>query len=148
MSVVIRSSKTDQYWQGDVVPVVRTGTATCPVAMMEHYYKIGKIAHDSCLPLFRGITNTKSGQCLRASGSLSYTRMRELFQAKLEDLRFDASKFGLHSLRAGGATAAANAGVADRLFKRHGRWRSESAKDSYIDASRDARMLVSKSLKL
>ena len=42
MSVVIRSSKTDQYRQGDVVPVARTGTATCPVAMMEHYYKIGK----------------------------------------------------------------------------------------------------------
>ena len=42
MSVVIRSSKTDQYRQGDVVPVARTGTAACPVAMMEHYYKIGK----------------------------------------------------------------------------------------------------------
>ena len=86
MSVVIRSSKTDQYRQGDVVPVARTGTATCPVAMMEHYYRIGKIAHDSCLPLFRGITNTKFGQRLRASGSLSYIQMRELFLAKLEEL--------------------------------------------------------------
>ena len=35
----------------------------------------------------------------------------------------------MHSLRAGGATAAANAGVPDRLFKRHGRWKSESAKE-------------------
>ena len=146
MSAVIRSSKTDQYQKGDVVPVARTGTATCPVAMMEHYWKI---AHDSCLPLFRRITNTKSGQRLRASGSLSYTQMRELFLAKVEELRFDASKFGLHSLQAGGATAAANAGVADRLFKCNGRWWSESAKDSYyIDDSRDARMSVSKSLKL
>ena len=121
MSVVIRSSKTDQYRQGDVVSVARTGTTTCPVAMMEHYYRIGKIAHDSCLPLFRGITNTKSGQHLRASGSLSYTRMQEIFLAKLEELGFDASKFGLYSLWAGGATAAANAGVVDRLFKHHGR---------------------------
>ena len=80
------------------MPVARTGTATCPVAMMEHYYKIGKIAHDSCLPLFRGITNTKSGQRLRAPGSLSYTQMREIFLAKLEELGFDASKFGLHWL--------------------------------------------------
>ena len=116
--------------------------------MMGHYYRIGKIAHDSCLPLFHGITNTKSGQRLRASGSLSYTRMREIFLAKLEELGFDASKFGLHSLRAGGATAASNAGVADCLFKCHGCWRSESAKDSYIDDSRDARMSVSRSLKL
>ena len=39
---------------------------------------------------------------------------------------------GFHSLRAGGASAAANAQVSDRLFKRHGRWKSEKAKDDYI----------------
>ena len=44
----------------------------------------------------------------------------------------DPKQFGMHSLRAGGATAAANAGVLDRLFKRHGHWRSETAKDGYI----------------
>jgi len=38
-------------------------------------------------------------------------------------------------LRAGGVTAAANAGVPDRVFKKHGRWRSESAKDGYIEDS-------------
>ena len=61
--------------------------------------------------------------------------MRELFLAKLKLLGFDATKFSLHSLRSGGATAAANAGVADRLFKRHGRWRSETAKDGYVKDS-------------
>ena len=148
MSVTIKSSKTDQYRQGEVVPVARTGTVTCPVKMMERYYKLGEIAHDSSLPQFRGVTSTKHGQRLRATGSLSYTRMRELFLGKLGELGLGASKFGLHSLRAGGATAAANAGVADRLFKRHGRWRSESAKDGYVDDSSDARLSVSKSLKL
>ena len=38
----------------------------------------------------------------------------------------------LHSLRAGGATSAANVGIPDRLFKRHGRWASENAKDGYV----------------
>ena len=33
--------------------------------------------------------------------------------------------FGLQSLRAGSATAAANNGVPDRLFKRHGYWKSD-----------------------
>ena len=33
----------------------------------------------------------------------------------------DISAIGTHSLRSGGATAAANAGVPDRRFKRHGR---------------------------
>ena len=74
--------------------------------------------------------------------------MRELFMVKLKELGFDASKFGMHSLRSGGASAAANAGVPDRLFKRHGRWRSETAKDGYIKDSTDALMSVSRSLEL
>ena len=32
----------------------------------------------------------------------------------------DVSNIGIDSLRAGGATAAANASIQDRLFKRHG----------------------------
>ena len=145
MLVRIRSSKTDQYRQGDTILVARTASPTCPVAMLEQYFKLGGLSHSSTLSLFRGITQTKQGERLRASGSLSYTRMRELFLAKLG---VDSSKFGLHSLRAGGASAAANAGVADRLFKRHGRWRSESAKDGYVKDSERALMSVTKSLNL
>ena len=74
--------------------------------------------------------------------------MRELFLSKLSELGYDTKQFGLHSLRAGGATAAANCGVPDRLFKRHGRWRSESAKDGYVEDAVASRMAVSKSLDL
>ena len=38
----------------------------------------------------------------------------------------------MHSLRSGGATAAANNGVKDRLFKRNGRWKTENVKDGYV----------------
>ena len=48
----------------------------------------------------------------------------------------------LHSLRIGGATKAANAGIKDRLFKRHGRWRSEQAKDGYVNDSISERLEV------
>ena len=44
----------------------------------------------------------------------------------------DSKTFGLHSLRAGGASAAANAGVPNWMFKRHGRWHSENGKDGYV----------------
>ena len=74
--------------------------------------------------------------------------MRELFLGKLSELGLDLKQFGLHTLRAGGATAAAKAGVPDRLFKRHGRWKPESAKDGYVEDSVAARMAVSKSLDL
>ena len=148
MSVHIRSSKTDQYRQGDSVLVARTGSKTCPVTMLERYYKMGSVSQSSSLSLFRGITKTKHGERLRATGSLSYSRMRELFLKKINELGYDAGKFGLHSLRSGGASAAANAGVADRLFKRHGRWRSEAAKDGYVKDSQQSLMSVSKSLEL
>ena len=56
------------------------------------------------------------------------------------------SKIAVHSLRFGGATAAANAGVKDRMFKRHGRWVSENAKDGYGKDNLDSMLSVSKSL--
>ena len=65
---------------------------------------------------------------------------------RIQGLGMDPKQFGMHSLRAGGATAAANAGVPDRLFKRHGHWRSESAKDRYVKDSVERRLSVSKSL--
>ncbi len=146
MSVHITSSKTDQYRLGDSVHVARTSSATCPVAMMERYFAVGGMAYTSKLLLFRGIVKTKSGERLRASGGLSYTRMRELFLHKIAKLGFDPKKYRLHSLRAGGATAAANAGVPDSLFKRHGRWKSESAKDGYVKDSVHSLLSVSKKL--
>ena len=54
----------------------------------------------------------------------------------------------MHSLRAGDATTAANAEVPDRLFKRHGRWKSETAKDGYIKDAVEKRLDVSKRLGL
>ena len=56
---------------------------------------------------------------------------------------YPAEQFELHSLRAGGATAAANAGIQDRLFKRNSRWKPDTAKDGYIEDSTDRRLSVS-----
>ena len=148
MTIRITSSKTDQYRQGDTVMVARTGTQTCPVAMLERYVAAAGITLSSPLRLFRGIVSTKRGERLRAAGSLGYARMRELLLTKLEQLGYDKRQFSLHSLRAGGASAAANAGVPDRLFKRHGRWKSETAKDGYVKDSSAALLSVSNSLKL
>ena len=66
----------------------------------------------------------------------------------LEAIGLDKRLFGLHSLRAGGASAAANAGVVDRLFKRHGRWKSENAKDGYVRDALQERLKVSRNLGL
>ena len=82
----------------------------------------------------------------RNSSPLSYTRARELVLTAFESIGLDKKNFGLHSLRAGGASAAANAHVSDRLFKKHGRWKSEKAKDGYIKDNVASLLSVSKSL--
>ena len=63
-----------------------------------------------------------------------------------KDIVPDICAIGTHSLRSGGATAAANAGIPDRLFKRHGRWSTDSAKDDYVKDSLSSRLSVSKAL--
>lgn len=147
MELFIESSKTDQYRDGAWVVIARTSSKLCPVAMMERYQSLAQITGQD-LPLFRGITNTRSGGKLRKGGSISYSRMREVVLDMLSAVGLDQRKFGLHSLRSGGASAAANAGVPDRMFKRHGRWRSENAKDGYIQDALDERLTVSRNLGL
>ena len=66
----------------------------------------------------------------------------------LAAIGLDKSKYGLHSLKSGGASAASNAGIPDRWFKRHGRWRSENAKDGYVKDKLDDRLAFSRSLGL
>ena len=149
MEIYIAKSKTDQYRQGNTVPIARTKNPTCPVMMLVKYFTTGEMAASSKQCLFRLITMTKLKQKLRGAGPLSYTRIRELVLAKLKSLGYDKTKFGLHSFRAGGASSAANNGeLPDRLFKRHGRWRSENVKDGYIEDSLETRLRVSRSLGL
>ena len=146
VKISLPRSKTDQLRQGHEVLIARTSTPTCPVAMLQRYMAAAGIAPTSDLFLFRGICKTKDGEKLRASGCLSYTTVRELFKKKLADLGHSSDGFGLHSLRAGGASAAAQAGVPDRLFKQHGRWSSETAKDGYIEDSKENRLSVSQNI--
>ena len=96
--------------------------------------------------LFRPICSSKRGESLRVSEGISNPCLSEQFKRKLNQLGYNAEEFGLHSLRAGGATVAANASVPDCNFKRHERWKSQSAKDCYVEDSLQSRLSVSKRL--
>ena len=148
MKLVIRKSKTDQYRQGNEVLVARTGNSTCPVKMMEVYLRLAEADLQSDEMLFRPIVATKRGARLRSSGKMSYTRTRELVLGALSNIGLDKSQFGVHSLRAGGATAAASAGIPDRAFKKHGRWKSERAKDRYVKDTESYRLSVTRDIGL
>ena len=132
LKIHIVRSKTDQLQQGDEVLVARTNNNTCPVEMLERYMRRTGLSPEDQWSLIRPIQNTKKGECLQDTGKISYSCLRDLFRKKLADLGFPPDEFGLYSLWAGGATAAANAKVPDRMFKRHGHWKSENAKDGYF----------------
>ena len=79
---------------------------------------------------------------------ISYTTFRDHLSKSLRSVVPDPSVYGTHSFRSGGATKAANSGVGERVFQRHGRWKSVSAKDGYVKDNITSRISVSKSLGL
>ena len=94
--------------------------------MLERYVRAANLDLSSSLPFFRSLHFHKvtPSYSLRSTGMI-YTRTREIVLQAFARLGYPIHLFGLHSLRAGGASAAANAGVRDRLFKRHGRGKSD-----------------------
>lgn len=146
--LIIPSSKTDKYHEGRAVVISSCEPGYCPVELLMKYVKLAEIK-DADSFIFRSLSKVKGGYRLREMNQpMSYTRVREIILHALRPLVDDVSKFGVHSLRAGGATAAAQAGVQDRLFKRHGRWKTENAKDGYVKDSVKDLLSVSKSLGL
>ena len=64
----------------------------------------------------------------------------------IRTIGLDRAMFGMHSFRRGGATEAARRGISDRLFKKHGRWKSDNAKDGYVSEDLETRLSVTKNL--
>ena len=146
IEVNVERSKTDTLRHGSSVSIAATGEITCPKLCLLNYFEAAKIPPDSENFIFRPIIKTSSGYKLDKKRKLSYTRTREIFLERLQDLGLDKSKFGLHSLRSGGASAACKAGVSDRLIMKHGRWKSEKSKDRYIHETVQQKLSVTKNI--
>ena len=151
MKIFIEKSKTDIYRDGKWVFISASEDAYyCPEANLKRYFVMAKI--DNPLSeeyIFRAVSAGKKKDTLRACNKpLSYTSAREQFLAAVKSIGLPPTNYGLHSLRSGGASTAANNGVSDRLFKKHGRWRSEQVKDGYVKDDTASLVLVSRSLGL
>lgn len=148
MCTIIRKSKTDQYRFGNEVVVAKGSSVACPYLMLKRYLDLtGQSVQDTGF-LFRPCFRSRGiSQLIYKDKQLSYTRARECLVARLREVAGNIN-LGLHSLRSGGATAAANAGINDRCWKRHGRWKSENSKDGYVADSLERRLAVSKVLAL
>jgi integrase len=145
----IRSSKTDQLRKGHLLHIAKTATCNCPVEMLMKYLCVSKMDQESTGFIFKSLQQYKGNlRLVHSDKPLTYTRTRELVKQQFIGIGLDSSLYSLHSLRSGGASAAARNNIPDRLFQRHGRWLTDSVKNSYVDESLDNLLMVSKNLGL
>ena len=149
LEIFLEKAKNDQHRDGNIVYISRLESKYCPVALVEKFLKASKISistHRSVF-LIPKIIKIKQGHKVHISAGISYTRAREIFKEKLDN--FDSEgNFGLHSLRSGGASAAAESLTDERLISKHGRWVSDRARNSYIKDSVQNRLKITRQLGL
>jgi integrase len=118
--VTIRRSKTDQLGAGLLLPLDATGGPACPVALLERWLVVRPVlatrgAHADALFV------TVAGRPLSRS-AISSLVARAAAAAGLD------GRFSGHSLRIGGATAAARAGASMATVKAVGGWSSDAVR--------------------
>jgi hypothetical protein len=145
MELFLERSKTDQYREGAWTFVARVGGPFCPVGLVERLVALARYSGPG--PLIRSVVVTRNREYAKASAP-AYTTLLGWFKDAALMLELDPKLYGTHSGRRGGATGAAATDVADRLFKQHGHWRSERAKDLYMVERLPARLSVTKNLGL
>lgn len=120
VAVSVRSSKTSRT--PVQILLAQRHDDLCPVRALQRY-----LAHVSPsvtlgqLPLFRAVVNGRL-----STNGISKSTISARLKLWVHAIGLDAVSFSAHSLRRGGATAAAMAGIPDRLIKLHGRWASDA----------------------
>ncbi len=134
MNLNIRSSKTDQHCKGREIHILCSTKVTCPVTALHNYMLAFDIEPAQDVVLFQKLIKVNK-QYVPSGKPLSYATVRSLFKSMLIRADIRSESYGLHSLRAGGATTASQNGASAELIKRHGRWVSDSSKDRYVHFS-------------
>jgi integrase len=108
LEVRLLHSKTDQTWHGDLCYVARN--AGSPYS-----------AWNWAMTLLRKLGENASGLLFEG---LTYALARTQLREWLAGVGVNPAGYGTHSLRRGGATAAARAGIQDSVIQKRGRWKS------------------------
>ena len=149
LELAIPKAKTDQLRQGNTVVIASTGSDTCPVRLLSLYMKVAEINKSKRDPSFlftRVIFKNKKLQLFPTGKPMTYTNVRDIVKKKAQQIGLNPNDFATHSMRSGGPTAAAEAGVDERLMQKHGRWAQASSKDKYVVDALQKRLDVSKVL--
>jgi site-specific recombinase XerD len=150
IEITIHRSKTDQLRQGNSVIVARLGGKYCPATLVERYLAASIRSSPYQSPnyfLFRRcISRQKQVVLSDRDIAITYSSVREMVKAKTKQIGLDSSRYSTHSMRSGGASAAANSNVSERALQKHGRWACASSKDGYVKDKIETRLSVSKAI--
>ncbi len=147
VSIVIPKAKNDVYREGQIVRIASLPKKLCPVTMLKCYVDCvvvrSKLRPDD--PFFPQLRATKVGH-RPISQPISYSLASRELKQVLGTLGMDPKKYGWHSFRSGGCTAAFEGGVDLEKVKRHGRWKSDLAMARYVMPSMDSMLEVTRLL--
>lgn len=150
MEIFLPKSKTDQFRQGNIVFISDNQQGLSTRFYLERYLKRAKLSDLPDAYIICRLYKTKNGHRADGSSPLSYNAARENFLKYLKILtkgQVDVKRFGTHSMRSGGATAASNNGISEREIDLHGRWKPGSqSRNRYIKDSTIKRLKISRSL--
>ena len=93
--------------------------------------------------IFAGLRSRSLGGKQKIRDAMSYSIARESVRTAWASVREDPDKYGQQSLRSGGVSVAAAAGVPDRLIQHHGGWKREAGMKRYFAESLPNLLLVS-----
>ena len=148
IEIFLETSKCDQHREGNIVPISRLAESQfCPVNLLERFLTLANLSlekNPKCF-LIPTLIKVKKGHKVHPTRGISDTRARELFKLGMEKSN-TFGNYSLHSLRSGGASAAAENNVNERLISKHGRWASDRARNMYIRDSIKNRLDITKKL--
>lgn len=123
--ITLGHSKTDQEGQGRVVGIPYASPAMCPVRSLEAWLGKSGITEG---PIFRSVN--RHGKMLPSR--LTAQVVAHVVKRTAEKVGLDPTRYAGHSLRSGHATAAAKAGVSERVIMNQTGHRSVNMVRKYI----------------
>ena len=123
--ITIRRSKTDQSGLGRKIGIPHARRSHCPVASLDTWLSKSTIGAG---PLFRAVSRHNHISHTRLSGEAVSLVVKE----RLAAVGVDPARYSGHSLRAGFATSAANAGVSSWKIREQTGHRSDAMLARYI----------------
>jgi len=124
MEIFLAKKKNDQIRSGSVVCIARGKSLSCPVSLLKSLLvKVGSLGKHG--PVFRSFRKGSSEKFCPSNQPWSYSFARaRVLQAMADSAHMSfadfTDRYGLHSLRSGGANLVAKEGVPDHIFQAHG----------------------------